>query len=112
MNPAIMPPDMASWADMAKMVDDLSIEVHVALVGKYTDLQDSYLSVLKALKHGAFACRRKLIIDWVEASDLELDENISTREINFSFLMLIVRHHNHTGNLQCQILRMTFPVFI
>ena len=70
-----MPPDMASWADMADMVDNLSIEVHVALVGKYTDLQDSYLSVLKALKHGAFACRRKLIIDWVEASDLEMDES-------------------------------------
>jgi CTP synthase len=73
--PAVMPPDMASWADMADMVDNLSIEVHVALVGKYTDLQDSYLSVLKALKHGAFACRRKLIIDWVEASDLEMDES-------------------------------------
>ena len=41
--PAVMPPDMASWAFMADMVDNLSIEVHVALVGKYTDLQDSYL---------------------------------------------------------------------
>jgi CTP synthase len=73
-NPPVMPPDMASWAEMADMVDNLTVEVHIALVGKYTDLQDSYLSVLKALKHGAFSCKRKLVIDWVEASDLEVAE--------------------------------------
>ena len=70
--PPIMPPDMASWKDMANMVDNLEGDIHIALVGKYTNLQDSYLSVLKALKHGGFACRRKVVVDWVEASNLEL----------------------------------------
>ena len=37
--------------------------VSIALVGKYTDLKDSYMSVIKALEHSAFRCRRKLILD-------------------------------------------------
>ena len=41
-----------------RLYDDVSI----ALVGKYTDLQDSYMSVIKALEHSAFRCQRKLIL--------------------------------------------------
>jgi len=37
-------------------------EVKIVLVGKYTDLKDSYMSVIKALEHSAFRVRRKLII--------------------------------------------------
>jgi CTP synthase (UTP-ammonia lyase) len=36
--------------------------VSIALVGKYTDLKDSYMSVIKALEHSAFKCHRKLIL--------------------------------------------------
>jgi CTP synthase len=36
--------------------------VYIALVGKYTELKDSYMSVIKALEHSAFRCRRKLIL--------------------------------------------------
>lgn len=38
------------------MLDDVSI----VLVGKYTDMKDSYMSVVKALEHSAFRCSRKL----------------------------------------------------
>ena len=37
-------------------------EVKIALVGKYTKLEDAYLSVIKALKHAALHCNRKLCI--------------------------------------------------
>ncbi|CAL9729772.1 CTP synthase 1 [Monosporozyma unispora] len=51
---------------------DASMEtVKIALVGKYTHLKDSYLSVIKALEHSSMQCRRILEIQWVEASDLE-----------------------------------------
>ena len=40
------------------MLDDVSI----VLVGKYTDMKDSYMSVVKALEHSAFRCNRKLIL--------------------------------------------------
>lgn len=36
--------------------------VSIALVGKYTDLKDSYMSVIKALEHSAFRCQRKLTL--------------------------------------------------
>ena len=36
--------------------------VTIALVGKYTDMQDSYMSVVKSLEHSAFRCSRKLIL--------------------------------------------------
>jgi hypothetical protein len=45
--------------------------VQIVLVGKYTSLQDSYISVVKALQHAALACNRKLTLEWVEASELE-----------------------------------------
>ncbi|KAF9271306.1 CTP synthase ura7, partial [Mortierella alpina] len=45
--------------------------VTIVLVGKYTNLQDSYASVVKALEHASLNCRKKLIMKWVEASDLE-----------------------------------------
>ena len=41
------------------------------LVGKYTKLTDSYISVVKALKHAALTCRHKLILEYVEAECLE-----------------------------------------
>ena len=51
---------------------DASMEtVKIALVGKYTNLKDSYLSVIKALEHSSMRCRRKLDIMWVESTDLE-----------------------------------------
>ena len=39
-----------------RLLDDVTI----ALVGKYTDMQDSYMSVVKSLEHSAFRCNRKL----------------------------------------------------
>lgn len=45
--------------------------VTIALVGKYTNLHDSYLSVIKSLEHSAMACARKLNLVWIDASNLE-----------------------------------------
>ena len=64
-------PGVEAWKHLATAVDTAVDEVHIALVGKYTGLQDSYLSVLKALKHSAVACNRRLVVDWVEAETLE-----------------------------------------
>lgn len=45
--------------------------VTIALVGKYVELQDSYLSVVKSLEHAAMRCKRKLNIRWVDSDHLE-----------------------------------------
>jgi CTP synthase len=66
-------PILEDWKKLADHVDSLEAaeEVHIAVAGKYTDLADSYLSVIKALQHSSFEVNRKLMIDWIESSDLD-----------------------------------------
>ncbi|PIA37564.1 hypothetical protein AQUCO_03000262v1 [Aquilegia coerulea] len=64
-------PVLEEWTARAELCDKLQDPVKIAMVGKYTGLSDSYLSVLKALLHAAVACHRKLVVEWVPASDLE-----------------------------------------
>ncbi|KAJ8491188.1 hypothetical protein OPV22_012909 [Ensete ventricosum] len=64
-------PMLQEWMGRAKLCDTLHDPVRIAMVGKYTGLPDSYLSVLKALLHASVACRKRLVIDWVPSSDLE-----------------------------------------
>ncbi|KAL7782024.1 CTP synthase N-terminus domain-containing protein [Trichoderma ceciliae] len=52
--------------------------VDIALVGKYVELHDSYLSLYKSLEHAAIRCKRKLNLIWVDSEHLE----DSTREAN------------------------------
>ncbi|HJM13162.1 MAG TPA: CTP synthase (glutamine hydrolyzing) [Candidatus Thalassarchaeaceae archaeon] len=66
-------PLLEEWRKMADHVDSLedAEEIHIAVAGKYTDLADSYLSVIKALQHSSFKVNRKLVIDWIESSNLD-----------------------------------------
>jgi len=64
-------PEYVAWERLASNFDDLTQEVRIAIVGKYTGLQDAYLSIVKALSHSSIAVGRKLVINWIEASDLE-----------------------------------------
>ncbi|PBK87838.1 CTP synthase [Armillaria gallica] len=59
------------WRDLTTGQERLFDTVQIVLVGKYTDLKDSYMSVIKALEHSAFRVHRKLTLTWVESSDLE-----------------------------------------
>ncbi|XP_008786810.2 CTP synthase-like isoform X2 [Phoenix dactylifera] len=65
-------PKLDEWMSRAETVDTLHDPVRIAMVGKYNGLSDSYLSVLMALEHASIACHRKLVVDWVSASDLEV----------------------------------------
>lgn len=59
------------WKTLTLAQDRLFDKVTIALVGKYTDLHDSYLSTVKSLEHSAMRCGRKLNLVWVEAEALE-----------------------------------------
>ena len=56
---------LSEWEKMALNLDTLTEEVNIAMVGKYTDLSDAYLSVIKSLQHAAMSVNRKLNIDWI-----------------------------------------------
>ncbi len=61
--------DWTRWSSVLRAVHEPVAEVNVALVGKYIDLPDAYLSVTEALRAGGFAEQVKVNIKWV-ASDL------------------------------------------
>ncbi|KAK9469677.1 CTP synthase N-terminus-domain-containing protein [Lipomyces arxii] len=70
------------WRNLTNTHDRMFESVNIALVGKYTHLKDSYMSVIKSLEHSALRCQRKLNISWVEATDLEPDAAENSR-VNF-----------------------------
>lgn len=67
------------WKSLTTSIDESCETVTIALIGKYTHLKDSYLSVIKSLEHSAMRCQRQLEIVWVEASDLEPETNESDK---------------------------------
>jgi CTP synthase len=62
---------MKKWINLTSSHDKSFETVTIALVGKYTHLKDSYLSVIKSLEHSSMRCHRRLKIEWVESTDLE-----------------------------------------
>ncbi|KAK7262727.1 hypothetical protein RJT34_30307 [Clitoria ternatea] len=71
LNGVAQEPNLGEWTCRAESSDLLHEPVRIALVGKYTCLSDSYLSVLKALVHASVDCQKKLVVDWIPASNLE-----------------------------------------
>ncbi|KZV79962.1 GATase-domain-containing protein, partial [Exidia glandulosa HHB12029] len=70
------------WQELTKNQERLFDEVSIVLVGKYTALKDSYMSVIKALEHSAFRCRRKLKLQLVPSEDLER-ETLDTAPVKY-----------------------------
>jgi CTP synthase len=64
-------PDWTAWEQMVAEVRQPKPVVRVALVGKYVELHDAYMSVREALKHAALALGIEVEIDWVHSVDLE-----------------------------------------
>ena len=67
-------PDLREWETMVWNLRNPKSEVEIAMVGKYIQLHDAYLSVVEALKHGGIAARASVKIRWVDSEKVE-DEN-------------------------------------
>jgi CTP synthase len=63
--------DYTEWQTSVNAIINPEHEVNIALVGKYTDLTDSYISMSEALKHGGAACKTKVSITYLEAEKFE-----------------------------------------
>src|SRR3712207_5894279 len=66
--------DWTAWDDLLRRVHHPQEEVTVALVGKYVDLHDAYLSVAEALRAGGFAHDARVRINWVPSDECETKE--------------------------------------
>lgn len=65
--------DWTEWGDLLQRVHEPSESVRIALVGKYIDLPDAYLSVTEALRAGGFRHHTKVDIKWVPSDDCETE---------------------------------------
>ncbi|XP_053693745.1 CTP synthase-like [Sabethes cyaneus] len=62
---------MQSWRGLTERIDNVYKKVTIAVVGKYTKLEDSYASLSKSLLHASLAVGYKVVIKYIEACDLE-----------------------------------------
>ncbi len=69
-------PDLAEWRAMVEDLRHPEHEVEIAMVGKYIQLHDAYLSVVEALKHGGIAAHANVKIRWIDSEEVT-EENVS-----------------------------------
>jgi CTP synthase len=67
-------PDLSAWQQICNTVANPEGEVTIAIVGKYTSLQDSYKSLGEALVHGGIANGVKVKIDWIDSELFERED--------------------------------------
>ncbi|MCD8348539.1 MAG: CTP synthase [Lachnospiraceae bacterium] len=63
-------PDLTDWKEMVNALRTPTHKVEIALVGKYIQLHDAYISVVEALKHGGIATRAIVNIRWINSEDV------------------------------------------
>ncbi|MFJ7676845.1 CTP synthase [Peribacillus sp. NPDC097264] len=68
--------EMEDWKELVKKVTSLTKKTKIALVGKYVELQDAYLSVVEALKHAGYAFDADVEVDWINSEDVS-KENVA-----------------------------------
>lgn len=67
-------PNLEDWENMLYALRNPKQTVKIAMVGKYVELHDSYISVNEALKHGGIETRSAIDIDWIDSETLEGDD--------------------------------------
>ncbi|MEE4347329.1 MAG: CTP synthase [Paracoccaceae bacterium] len=67
-------PDLTVWEDVVDRIHNTDGAVNVAIVGKYTQLEDAYKSIKEALTHGGMANRVKVNVEWVDAEIFDTED--------------------------------------
>lgn len=67
-------PDLADWNEMLEALRNPVRTVKIAMVGKYVELHDSYISVNEALKHGGIETRSAVDIHWIDSETLQPED--------------------------------------
>jgi CTP synthase len=74
-----MPSDFTDWRQMVDTLYHPEKKVTIALVGKYTELRDAYLSVIESLLHAGIANKCEVALDWIDAETLTDDATAAMR---------------------------------
>jgi CTP synthase len=73
-------PDLSDWEAMVRRRDSADKTVRIAMAGKYTQLEDAYLSVIEALEHAGTHHGVKVEVEWVDVETLDAPETQSALE--------------------------------
>ncbi len=65
--------DLSHWHELIEKVKNLKGEVTIALIGKYVELRDAYISVVESLNHGGIENGVNINIKWIQARDIDCD---------------------------------------
>ncbi len=84
------PPDLAEWREMVDRIKRPSARVRIALVGKYMGVEDTYVSIVEALRHGGIAHRCEVVATKMDSELLERwsDEEIAGRLREFDGILV------------------------
>ena len=67
------PADLTAWRELVELIKRPKPQLEIALVGKYIELPDAYMSVTEALRHAGWAQGRSIVIRWVDSEALTPD---------------------------------------
>jgi CTP synthase len=70
------PPDLDGWRDLVTRIGATKPPVRIAVVGKYVEMPDAYISVTESLRHAAVNCGVELTIQWVNSEELDADASV------------------------------------
>jgi len=68
-------PDLSQWRELVTRMSEVEEPLRIAIVGKYVELRDAYMSVKEALYHAAIAHNRRLEVEWIHSGELEKGKN-------------------------------------
>lgn len=80
-------PDLTEWNAMIDSVRKSKTELNIALVGKYVELHDAYLSIAEALRHAGYVYGVKVNIGWILSEDVN-EENAAETLKNYSGILI------------------------
>lgn len=74
-------PRITEWKKIANSFNRFNGNINIAIIGKYVDLKDSYVSVSQALLHAGAKFGKKIIIDWIDSEKLESNRSSKTQRL-------------------------------
>ena len=70
--------ELSEWEEIVKRTKNPTKQVNIALVGKYVELHDAYLSVAEALCHGGIVNDTRVNIKWIQSEELEKEKDLTS----------------------------------
>ena len=90
-------PDLAEWKSIVNHEKQITNEIAIGLVGKYTELRDAYLSVVEALKHAGISLDTNINLKWINARELN-DSTVATHLSGISGIIMPGGYGNNGVN--------------